>query len=378
MNHVSINYVHFSSFLLVRRVLIFDCLKDGTVYQVLKSTDVKRSINFSGFVLRCAKLTNEGTTMIVFKYHKAIISIKVVPIHETVLQNSVSLRKPWHILLLRLVQIKKGIGSWRIEINWKWTYSQWWNHCRWGAHRSSESSPVDRRLRHVLRCHSGRGNFKCVCHGGLPFRPQHAAGSRRVPGRSRTQRRLRAASAHAFQPVPVVGLWPNRRRLPWRRRAEPARPRHFLLLPGAECSTKQWREKWTQSYNSSGSVSFKMCSTWFFPPCNCFAENEFTCGPRWSFLLSVMIWTYGIITYKCWLFLQTTNHLFQAANASHGLDLFAVNVQRGRDHGLPPYVQWRTVCGLDSVTEWSHLETVMRPTSLHLIKSVFTWAWPDL
>ncbi|GFU34405.1 peroxidasin [Nephila pilipes] len=52
---------------------------------------------------------------------------------------------------------------------------------------------------------------------------------------------------------------------------------------------------------------------------------------------------------------QVTNHLFAKEENGIGLDLFSINVQRGRDHGLPPYTKWRNICGLPSVDDYDDL-----------------------
>ena len=55
------------------------------------------------------------------------------------------------------------------------------------------------------------------------------------------------------------------------------------------------------------------------------------------------------------------------------MDLVALNVQRGRDHGLAPYVKWRQLCGLRSIKSWKMFASVVSSpeVSIHFFVSLF-------
>ncbi|CAK9808026.1 Peroxidasin homolog [Anthophora quadrimaculata] len=72
---------------------------------------------------------------------------------------------------------------------------------------------------------------------------------------------------------------------------------------------------------------------------------------------------------------QLTNHLFEdpLGNVSIpcGLDLVSLNIQRGRDHGLPGYSKWREYCGLGLPESFSDLEGHLDPQTLRDITSLY-------
>ena len=69
---------------------------------------------------------------------------------------------------------------------------------------------------------------------------------------------------------------------------------------------------------------------------------------------------------------ELTEKLFKAVHAV-ALDLGSLNIQRGRDHGLPPYLKWRQFCGLPSVTSWDQLslETIQGPNVIKKLRDLY-------
>ncbi|XP_059053482.1 peroxidase-like isoform X2 [Achroia grisella] len=54
-----------------------------------------------------------------------------------------------------------------------------------------------------------------------------------------------------------------------------------------------------------------------------------------------------------------------------GLDVLAIDIQRGRDHGLPGYTQYRTVCGLTPATTFEQLSDVIQQETVDKLSQLY-------
>jgi len=54
-----------------------------------------------------------------------------------------------------------------------------------------------------------------------------------------------------------------------------------------------------------------------------------------------------------------------------GLDLVSLNVQRGRDHGLRGYPQYRELCGLSRPKNFDDLKTIMDEGARSRLKEMY-------
>ncbi|XP_042856580.1 uncharacterized protein LOC122243155 [Penaeus japonicus] len=67
---------------------------------------------------------------------------------------------------------------------------------------------------------------------------------------------------------------------------------------------------------------------------------------------------------------QVTGKLFRG-EMPFGLDLAAINMQRGRDHGLAPYNRFRMACNLPLVRKFKQLKSVMDKRVVKSLKKVY-------
>uniref|UniRef100_T1J5V8 Peroxidase n=1 Tax=Strigamia maritima TaxID=126957 RepID=T1J5V8_STRMM len=67
---------------------------------------------------------------------------------------------------------------------------------------------------------------------------------------------------------------------------------------------------------------------------------------------------------------QLTNHLLDGGEG-FGDDLVATTIQRGRDHGIPPYNAWREFCGLPRLRSFNDLRDMMSEDNIKLIEQFY-------
>lgn len=63
--------------------------------------------------------------------------------------------------------------------------------------------------------------------------------------------------------------------------------------------------------------------------------------------------------------------LFVGFGQTGHLDLTALNIQRGRDHGLPPYNEYRKICNMRPIDNWENLKEIMMPGAAERLQKIY-------
>nr|XP_018909743.1 PREDICTED: peroxidase-like [Bemisia tabaci] len=68
---------------------------------------------------------------------------------------------------------------------------------------------------------------------------------------------------------------------------------------------------------------------------------------------------------------EVTNHLLKKPGNRFGLDLVAFNMQRGREFGIPGYMQFRKLCGLPDANTFEELLGTMSNSTVYRYQSIY-------
>lgn len=74
---------------------------------------------------------------------------------------------------------------------------------------------------------------------------------------------------------------------------------------------------------------------------------------------------------------EVTNHLFKKAGARFGVDLVSFNMQRGREFGIPGYMEFRKFCGLPVWDSFEGLAGSMPNETVRRYSSIFQYVAPN-
>ena len=68
---------------------------------------------------------------------------------------------------------------------------------------------------------------------------------------------------------------------------------------------------------------------------------------------------------------DVVNHLFQRKGQAGGMDLVALNIQRGRDHGIPGYNKYREAVGIGRARDFDDLKDSIGPEYVEKLKKLY-------
>lgn len=71
------------------------------------------------------------------------------------------------------------------------------------------------------------------------------------------------------------------------------------------------------------------------------------------------------------LFEKSSTNATEQRPRNGNLDLVSLNIQRGRDHGLPAYNEWRKYCKLPTVDSWDNMQHAVDADSFANMKTIY-------